>query len=68
MGTQGNESGPKPSPAKPQLRTYLALLLAAVVAVTSTGCAAGATQPHITAKVIFQDESGVAAEIASEWR
>lgn len=68
METQRIEFGPKPSPAKPKLRTYLALLLAAVVAVISTGCAAGTTQPHVTAKVIFQDESGVAAEVSSEWR
>lgn len=46
--------------------TYLALLLAALVAATSTGCVT--TQPHVTAKVIFQDESGVAAEVSSEWR
>lgn len=68
METPRIEFGLKPSCAKPKLRTYSALLLAAVVAATSTGCAAGSAQPHVTAKVIFQDESGVAAEVSSEWR
>lgn len=44
---------------------FVRLLLAAFVAAT-TGCVAGAPQPHITAKVIYQHDD-VAAELSTEW-
>jgi hypothetical protein len=55
----------QPSTAGRKLRNLFFLFVAAVVA-TSAGCVT--TQPRVTAKVIFQDESGVAAELSSEWR
>lgn len=44
---------------------WAACLLAVLVVATSLGCQT--TQPHITAKVIYQHDD-VAAEISSEWR
>jgi hypothetical protein len=58
------ESVRKPSTSRRNWN-WAACLLAALAVATSLGCQT--TQPHITAKVIYQQDD-VAAEISSEWR